>query len=70
MHLGEGSAREERDRMFAAAREKGKPVPDKWASPDVQQMIYSHDCMKNAQDQFDELREENKLVLVSNEKSK
>ncbi|KAF3020578.1 hypothetical protein E8E14_008990 [Neopestalotiopsis sp. 37M] len=55
MHLGEGSAREERDRMFAAAREKGKPVPDKWASPDVQQMIYSHDCMKNAQDQFDEL---------------
>lgn len=55
MHLGEGSAREERDRMFAAAREKGNPVPDKWASPDVQQMIYSHDCMTNAQEKFDEL---------------
>ncbi|KAH6659483.1 hypothetical protein BKA67DRAFT_652712 [Truncatella angustata] len=55
MHLGEGKAREERDRMFAEAREKGKPVPDKWASPDVQEMIYSHDCMANAGEKFDEL---------------
>ncbi|KAK9774794.1 hypothetical protein AB5N19_10802 [Seiridium cardinale] len=55
MHLGEGKAREDRDRMFAEAKEKGKPVPDKWASPDVQEMIYSHDCMVNAREKFDEL---------------
>lgn len=55
MHLGEGKAREERDKMFADAKQSGKPVPDKWASPDVQEMIYSHDCMINAREKFDEL---------------
>jgi len=52
LHLGEGKAREERDRLF---RENGKHgvVPDKWASPDVQQMIYSHDCVKDANERFD-----------------
>lgn len=55
MHLGEGKAREERDKMFAEAKQTGKPVPDKWASPDVQEMIYSHDCMVNAREKFDEL---------------
>ncbi|KAI1874764.1 uncharacterized protein JN550_002193 [Neoarthrinium moseri] len=55
LHLGEGKAKEERDRMFAEAKEKGKPVPDKWASPEVQAMIYGHDCVKNAQEQFAQL---------------
>jgi salicylate hydroxylase len=55
LHLGEGKAKEERDRQFALAKEKGGPVPDKWASPEVQQMIYSHDCIKVAQDEFAEL---------------
>ncbi|KAK9451830.1 uncharacterized protein V1518DRAFT_424794 [Limtongia smithiae] len=55
LHLGEGKAKEERDRLFAQAQAKGEQVPDKWASPDVQQMIYSHDCMKLAQESFDEL---------------
>jgi salicylate hydroxylase len=54
LHLGEGQAKEERDRQF---RENGKTgsVPDKWASPDVQKMIYSHDCVKEASDNFDRL---------------
>ena len=56
LHLGEGKAREERDRMFEEARKKkGGPVPDKWASPDVQDMIYSYDCVRDASEKFDEL---------------
>ncbi|KAH8680913.1 hypothetical protein BX600DRAFT_428890 [Xylariales sp. PMI_506] len=55
LHLGEGKAREERDRLFRESKEKGKPVPDKWASPEVQAMIYGHDCIQNAQDKFEEL---------------
>ncbi|KAI0509341.1 FAD/NAD(P)-binding domain-containing protein [Xylaria bambusicola] len=55
LHLGEGKAKEERDRQFAEARKKGNSVPDKWASPDVQKMIYSHDCVTEAQDKFQEL---------------
>lgn len=57
LHLGEGKAREERDRQFAEARAKGSDaaVPDKWASPDVQKMIYSHDCVKHAAENFDRL---------------
>lgn len=54
LHLGEGKAKEERDRQFAEAKAKGK-VPDKWASPDIQAMIYSHDCMEVAAAKFEEL---------------
>ncbi|KAL1304519.1 hypothetical protein AAFC00_003505 [Neodothiora populina] len=57
MHLGEGAAKEERDKAFKALREGGKAgsVPDKWADADVQKMIYGHDCYKNAQDEFDNI---------------
>lgn len=47
MHLGEGAAKEERDRQFAKLREsggKGK-VPDKWADQDVQALIYGTDSV-------------------------
>ncbi|OHE94341.1 hypothetical protein CORC01_10388 [Colletotrichum orchidophilum] len=53
LHLGEGKAKEERDRMFAESRQTGA-VPDKWASPDVQKMIYTNDCVANIQRDFDE----------------
>ena len=54
LHLGEGKAKEERDREF---RQNGKSgsVPDKWASPDVQKMIYSNDCVQEAIDNYDRL---------------
>ncbi|KAI1153984.1 FAD/NAD(P)-binding domain-containing protein [Nemania diffusa] len=55
LHLGEGKAKEERDRQFAESRTKGNAVPDKWVSPDVQKMIYSHDCVAEAQEKFAEL---------------
>ncbi|KAI0132524.1 hypothetical protein BJ170DRAFT_251451 [Xylariales sp. AK1849] len=54
LQLGEGKAKEERDKVFAEAK-KGQPVPDKWASPEVQERVYGHDCMKNAQEKFKEL---------------
>ncbi|KAK4146781.1 uncharacterized protein C8A04DRAFT_9521 [Dichotomopilus funicola] len=51
LHLGEGAAKEARDREF---RENGRSgsVPDKWASPDVQKMIYGLDCMREAAEKF------------------
>jgi salicylate hydroxylase len=54
LHLGEGKAREERDRMFREHKTGGS-VPDKWASPDVQKMIYSNDCVANVRAKFEEL---------------
>ncbi|KAI1818021.1 FAD/NAD(P)-binding domain-containing protein [Poronia punctata] len=55
LHLGEGKAKEERDRQFAEGRKKGNAVPDKWASPEVQKMVYSHDCVAEAREKFEEL---------------
>ncbi|KAF5137974.1 FAD-dependent monooxygenase OpS4 [Metarhizium anisopliae] len=52
LHLGPGKAKEERDRRFANANAGGHHIPDKWASSDVQEYIYSHDCMQEAADQF------------------
>ena len=55
LQLGEGAAKEERDRQFAALKDKKGPVPDKWADGDTQSMIFGHDCMKVAEDSFDEI---------------
>jgi salicylate hydroxylase len=54
LHLGDGRAKEERDKQFAEHGKNGS-VPDKWASPEVQKMIYSQDCIKEATDKFEEL---------------
>lgn len=54
LHLGEGKAKEERDQMFKEHK-IGGAVPDKWASPDVQKMIYSNDAVENVSSQFKEL---------------
>jgi len=55
LHAGEGAAKEEQEKAFALAKSKGGSVPDKWADKDVQKMIYGHDCMQVAQDEFDAL---------------
>lgn len=56
LHLGEGAAKEERDRQFAALKEKkGGAVPDKWADADVQKKIYGHDCMEVAAEEYEGL---------------
>ncbi|KAM6521488.1 hypothetical protein FSOLCH5_006241 [Fusarium solani] len=55
LHLGEGKAKEERDRQFAAAKTKGAPVPDKWASPEIQKMIFEHECVGDIRERFKEL---------------
>lgn len=48
LHLGEGEAKKERDRLFR----EGKAVPDKWADADVQRRIYGHDCVAVAEEEF------------------
>lgn len=55
LHLGEGAAREERDKQFAALKKGKGTVPDKWADSDVQKIIYGTDVMQEAQDHFDEI---------------
>ncbi len=56
LHLGEGAAKEERDRQFAALKASAKgTVPDKWADAEVQKRIYGHDCIRIAEDSFDDL---------------
>ncbi|KAH7238233.1 hypothetical protein BKA59DRAFT_238779 [Fusarium tricinctum] len=54
LHLGEGKAKEERDRMFKEHKNSGS-VPDKWTSPDVQKMIYSNDCVAKVRSEFETL---------------
>jgi len=53
MHLGEGEAKKERDRQFAALKSGKGPVPDKWADADVQKVVYGFDCMKAAEETFE-----------------
>jgi salicylate hydroxylase len=69
LHLGEGKAKEERDREF---RQNGKngSVPDKWASPDVQKMIYGHDCVKEAAEEFERILAEIKKEEKEQHESK
>ena len=57
MHLGEGAAKEERDRAFAAMKsaEGKKASPDKWADAEVQKIVYGEDVWKTAEDRFGEM---------------
>ena len=56
LHLGEGAAKEERDKQFEALKQKkSSVVPDKWADAEIQKMIYGHDCRQVAMDSFDDL---------------
>jgi len=52
LHLGEGAAKEERDKQFEALKKGKGAVPDKWADADVQKNIYGTDVMQEAQDNF------------------
>lgn len=51
LHLGDGAAKAERDRMF----KEGKTMPDKWADADVQKRIYGFDCQRVAEEEFEGL---------------
>lgn len=55
LHLGDGAAKAERDKQFAALKQKGGAVPDKWADADVQKRIYGFDCYQVALDRFEDL---------------
>ncbi|XHF98702.1 hypothetical protein AWENTII_002245 [Aspergillus wentii] len=59
MYLGEGAAKDERDRQFAALKGNTRgPVPDRYADADVQRGIYGMDCMGVADEEFDRLYNE------------
>lgn len=55
LHLGDGAAKSERDKQFAALKEKKGSVPDKWADADVQKKIYGFDCQKVTEESFDDI---------------
>lgn len=55
LHLGDGKEKEQRDQEFALSKLNGGRVPDKWASPDTQKMVYSHDCVAEVSQKFHEL---------------
>lgn len=52
LHLGAGKAKDERDQQFEAARSSGAPLPDKWASPEIQKMVFEYDYIKDAHDKL------------------
>jgi salicylate hydroxylase len=51
LHLGDDNeaAKKKRDAEFAALKEGKGPVPDKWADAEVQKMVYSFDCDREAE---------------------
>jgi salicylate hydroxylase len=55
LHLGDGAAKEERDKQFAALKQGNGKVPDKWADADVQKSIYGFDATKETLENFDEI---------------
>lgn len=57
MHLGEGAAKEERDKAFAAMKssEGAKQSPDKWADAEVQKIVYGEDVSRTAETRFGEM---------------
>lgn len=53
-HLGNGEAKRERDEQWKAIRQgKGGSVPEKWADPDIQDMIYGTDVVRVAERDFE-----------------
>ncbi|KIK64135.1 hypothetical protein GYMLUDRAFT_40392 [Collybiopsis luxurians FD-317 M1] len=56
LHLGEGAAREERDKQFSALKDNlGAPSPDKAVDKEVQTLILGTDAMQVAEDSFDKI---------------
>lgn len=55
LHLGEGAAKEKRDKAFKDAKDSGGKLPDRWADADVQKMVFGTDIWKKAEDDFDQL---------------
>ena len=53
LHLGEGKAKEERDRQFATLYSGNGSFPDKWADGEVQKTVYGFDAAKVANEAFD-----------------
>lgn len=63
LHLGDDNeaARKKRDAEFAALKEGKGPVPDKWADAEVQKMVYSFDCDREAEREMERVFGKGKL---------
>jgi salicylate hydroxylase len=63
LHLGDDNeeAKKKRDAEFAALKSGKGPVPDKWADAEVQKMVYSFDCDKEAIAAFEKAFGESEL---------
>ena len=55
MHIGESTAKEERDTQFAALKEWKGAVSDRRTGADLQKRIYDDDRMKVTQDSLGEI---------------
>ncbi|WWC90309.1 uncharacterized protein L201_005242 [Kwoniella dendrophila CBS 6074] len=55
LHLSSGLAQEARDAAFKAAKKEGGENPDKAIDQNTQRILYAHDCIKEANDKFEEL---------------
>lgn len=53
IHLGEGAAKEERDKMLANMKGKKGESPDKWMDANTQSLVYGHDCIQAANEELD-----------------
>ena len=52
IHLGDGAAREERDKMLAKLNVRKGESPDKFVDENTQKMMYGHDCVEVAKEEI------------------
>ncbi|TNY21991.1 hypothetical protein DMC30DRAFT_362450 [Rhodotorula diobovata] len=55
LHLGAGKDQEARDAAFRSAAKGGGQNPDKAIDKETQRILYAHDCVKEAEERYDEL---------------
>ena len=63
LRLGEGAAKEERDKMLASLKDKKGESPDKWADQNTQKMTYGHDCMQVTNEELNKMLQVESLSL-------
>ena len=63
LRLGEGAAKEERNKMLASLKDKKGESPDKWADQNTQKMTYGHDCMQVTNEELNKMLQVESLSL-------
>lgn len=55
LHLGQGKDQAARDAAFRATKAEGGVSPDKAIDKETQTVLYAFDCVKDAEERFDQL---------------